>query len=238
MDLKKAYDSVWRRGLIHKLEEIGINRKTTNLIKDMYENTYTSLLYKSQVLPTIPTKKGLKQGDNLSPFFFNIYINDLPGEIEQGKTDPVEIQNHYINSLLWADDIILLSETKEGLQCCLNNLDTYCQKWKLEVNLKKTKSLTFRGKGKKTTNDQFYLNTVPIEMTNEYTYLGISIDMTGNLKNGTLKLIDKARRAWFAIQKILWKSKNRNINTYTTFFDHVIKPIALYSCEIWRQEKH
>ena len=74
MDLKKAYDSVWRRELIHKLEEIGINRKTTNLIKDMYENTYTSLLYKSQVLPTIPTKKGLKQGDNLSPLFFNIYI--------------------------------------------------------------------------------------------------------------------------------------------------------------------
>ena len=71
VDLKKAYDSVWRQGLIHKLEKIGINRKTTNLIKDMYKNTYTSLLYKTQILPIIPTKKGLKQGDNLSPLFFN-----------------------------------------------------------------------------------------------------------------------------------------------------------------------
>ena len=57
VDLKKAYDSVWRQGLIHKLEEIGINRKTTNLIKDMYNKTYTSLLYKSHVLRKYKQRK-------------------------------------------------------------------------------------------------------------------------------------------------------------------------------------
>ena len=199
----------------------------------MHNNTYTSLMYKNSILPKIQTYKGLKQGDNLSPPCFNIYINDLPAEIEKGKTDAVNINNHYLNSLMWADDIILLSKTREGLQNCLNNLYAYCQKWKLEVNLKKTKSMVFREKGTIITKALFHLNTEPILETKEYTYLGISINTSGNLKNGCTRLIDKARRAWYSILRILWKSKKRNIETYTKLFDHVIKPIALYSCEVW-----
>ena len=134
VDLKKAYDSVWRRDLIHKLGESGINQKTINLIGDMYNKSYTSLIYNKQILPEIQTKKGVKQGDNLSPLLFNIYINDLPKEIEKGETHPIKLVGHDINGLTWVDDIILLSETKEGLQNCLNNLNIYCQKWKLVVN--------------------------------------------------------------------------------------------------------
>ena len=127
VDLKKAYDSVWRRGLIHKLGKTGINQKTINIIDDMYKKTYTSLIYNTQILPEIQTKKGVKQGDNLSPLLFNLYINDLPNEIEKGETCPIKLLDKDINSLMWADDIILLSETKEGLQTCLNSLDKYCQ---------------------------------------------------------------------------------------------------------------
>ena len=238
VDLKKAYDSVWRRGLMHKLENIGINQKTIRLIEDMYNETYTSLIYKKHILPEIQTRKGLKQGDNLSPKLFNIYINDLPEDIEKGETHPVRIHNLDINCLMWADDIILLSETKEGLQNCLNNLSSYCKKWRLEINPKKTKSIIFREKGTKITNNQFNINTVPIEMTREYTYLGISINTSGNQKIGCLRLLDKARRAWFSILRILWKSKYRNTDTYVTLFDHVIKPIALYSCEVWGAEEN
>ena len=80
----------------------------------------------------------------------------------------MQIHNHRVNCLMWADDIILMSETKEGLQNCLNNLNEYCQKWKLEINLKKTKSMIFREKGTKVKNDHFDINTVPIEATKEY----------------------------------------------------------------------
>ena len=115
----------------------------------MYRETYTSIIYKGKVLPKIITNKGLKQGDNLSPQLFNIYINDLPQTIEEGVTHPIQLLDTKLNSLMWADDIILLSETKEGLQKSINNLQNYCMKWKLDINLKKTKILIFNKSGSK-----------------------------------------------------------------------------------------
>ena len=118
---------------------------------------------------------------------------------------------------------------KEGLQNCLNNLNGYCKKWKLEANLQKTKIMIFREKGVKVINEDFYLDNFQLMATKEYTYLGISINASGHLKTGIDNLIDKARRAWFAVQKILWKSKKRNIDTFITLFNNIIKPIAFYT---------
>ena len=233
VDLKKAFDSVWRQGLFQKLHEIGLGPKTINLISDMYRNTYTSLIYHNKILPKIPTTKGVKQGDNLSPLLFNIFINDLPTIIGNGNTHPVKLDGVDINSMLWADDIVIVSETSEGLQRCLNNLSNYCKEWKLEINLKKTKTIIFNKIGKNIKSVKFQLNSVNIENVIEYPYLGFTITASGKFHMGIQKLIDKGQRAWFSILQILHKSKYKNIETYITLFDNIIKPIILYACEIW-----
>ena len=48
---------------------------------------------------------------------------DLPEKLEEVDTHPIHLQNTKINSLMWADDIILLSEAKEGC----NNALTICK---------------------------------------------------------------------------------------------------------------
>ena len=65
---------------------------------------------------------------------FNIFINDLT-EIFDEKCCPVIIGNYNLNCLLYADDLLLLSETENGLK----ELGHYAKVWKLSVNLKKTK---------------------------------------------------------------------------------------------------
>ena len=55
---------------------------------------------------------------------------------------PVSLNTSTINCLMYADDVILLSETPAGLQNSLPHLQMYCTKWVLEVNIKKTKSIS------------------------------------------------------------------------------------------------
>jgi hypothetical protein len=90
------------------------------------------------------TYGGVRQNDGLSPLLCNLYTNDLPN-----ITDPVSLD---VRRLLYADDLILLSESEKVLQSCLDNLNSYCNRWKLKINISKTKVIVF-SKGKRKTDN-------------------------------------------------------------------------------------
>jgi hypothetical protein len=83
----------------------------------------------------------------LRPILFNLYINSIVDDLEKAKTDPVIVGDVQVNSLLYADDIILLSSTQEGLQNSLNVLSNFCSSWKLDVNQEKSKAIVFNSNG-------------------------------------------------------------------------------------------
>ena len=86
----------------------------------------------------VSIERGVKQGDNLSSLLFNIYINDIPTIFDE-KCKPVSLETMSLNCLMFADDILLLSESPEGLQQAINKLNEYCLKWQLSINIKKPK---------------------------------------------------------------------------------------------------
>lgn len=88
----------------------------------------------------IPSTCGLKQGGVLSPSLFNIFIDDIK-DIFDDSCDPVNLFDVPLTHLLYADDLILMARSKEGLNNCLEKLREYCDKWQMEVNIKKVKSL-------------------------------------------------------------------------------------------------
>ena len=65
-----------------------------------------------------------------------------------GHNDAVKLGSEYIQCILFADDIVLLSSRKEDLQTCMDNLHRYCNKWKLEVNINKNKIIIFNKTGR------------------------------------------------------------------------------------------
>ena len=70
---------------------------------------------------------------------FNLFLSDLSENVTN-DCDQVALYTQNINVLMYAVDIVLLSESPSGLQNCLNCLLEYCTEWKLNVNLKKTQS--------------------------------------------------------------------------------------------------
>ena len=61
--------------------------------------------------------------------------------LSKNCNDPLELTESKIGSLLFADDLIILSKSRTGLQNSLDNLSEYCDKWQLTVNVKKSKTM-------------------------------------------------------------------------------------------------
>ncbi|CDQ91392.1 unnamed protein product, partial [Oncorhynchus mykiss] len=78
---------------------------------------------------------------------------------------------------------------------------------------------------------KFHLDTVALEHTKNYTYLGLNISATGNFHKAVNDLIDKARRAFYAIKRNI--KFNIHIRIWLKILESVIEPIAPYGCEVW-----
>ena len=197
VDFSRAFDTILHSTLIVKMNKIGINGHFLSVLNDMYSNNFIHVKLKSREAEKVSDKincslssnnvdeytdkiaqnVGVRQGDNLSPNLFKIFVNDLPEQFTN-EHDPISLGNLKISCLLYADDLILLSTSKKGLQLCLDTLSDYCTRNCLSVNLKKTQVLVF-GKGK-VSPVSFYYRTHLLEQVSSYKYLGIVFSSNGS----------------------------------------------------------
>jgi hypothetical protein len=119
--------------------------------------------------------------------------------------EPVNLGTYQFNHLLYADDLILISEKPSGLQHCLNALEVYCEEWGLNINTKKTQIMIF-SKNKKVPTNEPTLNFKDslLEKVNEYKYLGLIFNSNGKLNNASQNLAQKGSKAHFG-QNSVWE---------------------------------
>lgn len=234
IDLKKAFDTVWREGLFFILLKRKIPLKLFNIIYSMYQNTRCRIKFPNGLSHYFPSTCGVKQGDVLSPTLFNLFINGLIEDLNLSSMDPLLIGDTKVTSLMYADDIILLSESKEGLQKALDVLGNFCSSWKLKINDKKSKVIVFNSNGK-THKNYFKINNESIETVKSYCYLGILVSYTGNLNLSKTNLMEKGRKAWFKIKKTL--SLDNSCSVLEKLFDTLVVPVLLYGSEVWGAAK-
>ena len=130
-DISKAFDQVWHRGLIHKLEKYGIKGDILMWIKSYLASRKQRVFVNGVLSDELPLNAGVPQGSVLGPLLFLIYINDIADTL-LGKTR------------LYADDTSLSYSSSElaQIEIVLNNdlkkLKEWALKWLINFNPAKT----------------------------------------------------------------------------------------------------
>lgn len=196
VDLQQAYDRVWRKGLLIKLNDMGIHGKLYNWIKfylidRTIQTRVNDALSSKEVL-----EEGLPQGSCLSSTLFLVYIKDLE--------DIIDSEN-----ALYADDLTLwashtdISIAAAEIRRNLKKLEKFCEKWKLKISEPKTIYTIFT-KSHKIANERIILKINKKELKKEQnpTYLGIQLDRQLTLKQHIGNLKSKATKRLRLLKKL------------------------------------
>ena len=144
------------------------------------------------------------------------------------KHTPSSLMDYVIGCLLYADDLCVISESKSGLQHSLHNLYNYCQTWKLQLNVRKTKIVIFStGKNKEQCNFKFGEDS--IHVTDSYSYLGINLSSKGKFDLALNHLKEKANKASFVLRSSLCTGVTFQPDFPLKNFDSTIRPIITYA---------
>ena len=171
VDFAKAFDKTDRNMLLFKLLINGLSGKFYNCIRSMYLSTKCCMNINTVLTDWFPTESGLKQGDNLSPTLWNIFLNDLVKEINDLNIG-ISIDTLKISILLYADDMVLLAENERNLM--INKLNEFCTRWRLTINVDKTNVIHFRRATTPRSNYEFKCGNKILTYTSKYKYEGCS----------------------------------------------------------------
>ena len=166
IDFAKAFDTVNHSLLFMSLLQKDVRGKMLTILKSIYKDVKSCVRVGQNVTENFKCPMGVRQGCILSPFLFAIFIDELQNMAEKAGRMGIQITQDLkdIFLLLYADDIIMFSDTIIGLQRLLNILSAFADKWKMNINLSKTKIIVFRNGGILQKTEQWFYKGQRVEV--------------------------------------------------------------------------
>ncbi len=164
---------------------------------------------------------------------FRNVINDLERTLDTSGVQGLDLSTLKLFILLYADDAVLLSETREDLQLGLNTLHDYCKRWKMILNTDKTKIVVFRAGGRLARLDKWYYGNVELDVVSHFSYLGIVLSQSGSFSRTQQTLAKQGKKALFSMFKMVQKFRGLSPLDLCDLFDKLVVPVLTYGSEIW-----
>ena len=117
--------------------------------------------------------KGVRQGCTLSPWLFNVFIDNVVKEARRECIREVTLSTGMIGTLLFADDMVMMAETREALQHNVEAMNAALTRWGLKVNWEKSKVMRVARKGEEC---QVMIGDEELEQVDTMKYLGVMIN--------------------------------------------------------------
>ena len=179
LDISKAFDTVNHYKLFSALSKTGICKNILTLLVDWYSKLSVAVRWKGFLSNCFSVGSGVRQGSSFSPSLFNVFMNIFIVRLKALRSGCC-IGGYFVGCMLYADDIILLSASVEGLQkmldCCF---DVSCEQL-LTFNCSKSCCFLIGKSRIKITNMQLGLDK--IVWCDSFKYLGISFTAGKSLR--------------------------------------------------------
>ncbi|KAJ1356190.1 hypothetical protein KIN20_013858 [Parelaphostrongylus tenuis] len=229
IDLKKAFDSVETEAVIEALDNQGVPTRYIMILRELYKD-FTTRISPFYNNITIDVRRGVRQGDTISPKLFTATLQNVMRTLEWDEMG-VKIDGRQLNHLRFADDIVLITPNISQAERMLTDFDNACGKIGLQLNLTKT---MFMRNGW-VSNAPFTLNGTTISECSSYVYLGREINMMNDLAP---ELSRRKRAAWGtfkSIEDVVKRTKNIRLRAH--LFDSTVIPALTYAAETWSLRK-
>lgn len=234
VDFRAAFDTVDRHALFYKLYNCGVSSKLIKIMQSIYNDTQVCVWNGEELSSWFNTTMGVRQGCLLSPLLFALYLNDLDEELVGG----IDINGWRIKLLMYADDVVLISDQPGSFQAMINQLEQYCNKWNLTVNTSKSKTMIFSSGGRKGRAEQWKYKGEEIETVSSFVYLGIELTPKLSFKNHLTRKFHKGKTN---INLVWSKLTSRNVMSMSNMyriFQSVNRSFLCYGAQIWGYEEY
>lgn len=225
IDYQKAFDTLLHSSIWEALLSQKVTLDIIEVLKNIYDNCISRVKLEA-IGPPIQIKRGVRQGDPLSPTIFIAVLESIISKLNWENVG-ININGCYLSHLRFADDIVLLSESTNQLQQMINSLHEESRKVGLEINLNKTNVMT------NYIRRPIYLENTSLTYVDAYIYLGKQISF--NQHNNELEVDRRISITWkkFWCLKEIFKS-DMPIGTKTRVMNTCLLPSLTYGCQTWK----
>ena len=181
LDTKKAFDTLWIEGMLHKLLKSGVNSKLYWLIKSAYTDYKCAVLIAGEYGNWFYPKRGVHQGAPMSMHLYILFINDLLISLKKSGHG-ISINGHITTVPTHADDLALLALFKSSLNVLLSMAYNYSLKWRYSFNTDKTVYMMWGNDHQPSVDTKFGVDS--LSSSNICKHMGVKLCNDGNMLKG------------------------------------------------------
>jgi ribonuclease HI len=227
IDLSKAFDKVWKEGLLLKLLTAGVTGQMFNWVKSFLSHRTARVKLEGSLSHAVKIREGVPQGGVISPTLFVIFINDITLGLPR-----------HISRALHADDYALWNSSDSTCtatvrtQEALNITSKWAKDWCVTINSLKTVSTCFSLSTSKE-NIKLTINKEEIPHEDTPTYLGVKLDKRLTWGAHIQEMERRATRRLSVMKKLAGTKWGANSKILRQVYTGHVRPVMEYGAAAW-----
>ena len=230
VDLEKAYDRVPREVLWEVLREYGVRGTLLRAIQSLYAQSESCVRVLGNKSDSFPVGVGLRQGCALSPILFVIFMDRISRRSSGGEG--IRLGELKVESLLFADDLVLMAPSVQELQLSLDRFAAECTAAGMRISISKSEAMVL---SREPMDCAVQVGNETLPQVKEFKYLGVlfTSERKGKTEKEISRRIGAAGAVLQSLNRTVVKKKELSRKAKLSVFRAIFVPTLTYGHEVW-----